>query len=1038
MPDLNKLDHLVEVLRQRIFTPDSTEISLVWTEAAPEQRAEMVAGPHDGWAEVTPQTIWGAPQSYFWFAGQVTISEGLAGKRVYLGIDAQFGRVMGRSDPQCLVRVNGHIAQGADFNHREVLLSENATAGERFDILIEAGTIEDRRQLGFACHLLVHDDLAEALYYDLRVPLDVARHLPETDHRRDLILNTVNNALSVLDLRPGNPERFAASVAAACNVAARIYETADTEAAPKITVTGHTHIDVAWLWRVRETRQKMARSMATALSLLDAYPDYRFMYNQGVLLDYLAKDYPELFARIVDKQRDGTFEIEGALWLEPDANMIGGEALVRQIIKGVRYHQDQFGVRPTILWLPDTFGYSAAFPQIMKLAGLTVFVTHKLSWNDTNRMPNETFFWQGIDGTRAPTYFLTTQPADTTSINTTYCADLKASHVMGTWRRYAQKQQNEDLWLVYGHGDGGGGPTREMLEHIRRMERGIPGCPRVSQNFMGPFFEKLTERMNTKPENWPVWVGELYLEFHRGTFTSVAEVKRNNRQAEAMMRELEMLASLGWARGACAYPDAELVELWDTVLLNQFHDILPGSSIGLVYEDSKREFAAFFTKAEALRQRLVSALAGEGFVATNPLGQDRGGLVETPAPEPVHIAGMPSQMLVHADGSTAQAAPVPPVPALGSARIDVAPGPAALPGEGLGVSTSLLENGRLKAHFDDRGRLLSVYDKRLGREALSAGALGNRLRAYRDLPREFDAWDIDTTFEDQFWEIDDLVSAEVVERGPYRAAIRFEWRYESSRVVQVVSLEADAGQLAFDTFVDWREHNTLVKTVFPLALHTAESRAEIQFGHVTRATHANTSWDQARYEYPMQRWIDLGEPGFGIAFLNDCKYGYDAKGTTVRLTLLRSPTWPWAEADQGEHHFRYAMMLHDGADMAVVSEAAERFNHPMTLVAGTGDAAGVDLSGLVSPDNPAIAVEALKRAESGDALIVRLWERSGGRQQSTIRFAAEIAAVAETDLLENETGALGMDGQAVRLDFTPFEIKTLRLTLRSAGTGPAA
>ena len=330
MPDLNKLDHLVEVLRKRIFTPDSTAIKLVWTEAAPEQRAEMVAGSRDGWGEVTPETIWGAPQSYFWFAGQVTIPEGLAGKRVYFGIDAQFGRVMGRSDPQCLVRVNGQITQGADFNHREVLLTENATAGERFDILIEAGTIEDRRQLGFACHLLVHDALAEALYYDLRVPLDVAKHLPETDHRRDLILNTVNDALGVLDLRPGNAERFAASVAAARNVAARIYETADTEAAPQITVTGHTHIDVAWLWRVRETRQKMARSMATALSLLDAYPDYRFMYNQGVLLDYLAKDYPELFARIVEKQRQGTFEIEGALWLEPDANMIGGEALIRR------------------------------------------------------------------------------------------------------------------------------------------------------------------------------------------------------------------------------------------------------------------------------------------------------------------------------------------------------------------------------------------------------------------------------------------------------------------------------------------------------------------------------------------------------------------------------------------------------------------------------------------------------------------------------------------------------------------------------------
>ena len=477
------------MLRTRIFTPTEFLVPLAWAEADPARRDEMVAGPHADWQAMTSDSVWGAPQSYFWFGGQVVIPPELAGKRLYLGVEAQFGRVMGRSDPQCLVRINGRIVQGADFNHREVLLTESAEAGAGFDVLVEAGTIEDRRQLGFAIRLLVHDALAEAVYYDLRVPLDVAKHLPETDHRRDAILNCAENAVNAIDLRPGNPGRFAESLQEARAIADEIYAMVDTEAAPKITVTGHTHIDVAWLWRVRETRQKMARSMATALTLMDAYPDYGFMYNQGILLDYLHEDYPELFDRIVEKQREGRFEIEGALWLEPDANMIGGEALVRQILKGVRYHEQTFGVTPHILWLPDTFGYSAAIPQLMKLSGLTVFVTHKLSWNDTNRMPNETFFWQGIDGTRAPTYFLTTQPVDSTEIGTTYCPDLKASHVMGTWRRYAQKQQNDNLWLVYGHGDGGGGPTREMLEHIARMARGIPGCPRVENGFMGPFLK---------------------------------------------------------------------------------------------------------------------------------------------------------------------------------------------------------------------------------------------------------------------------------------------------------------------------------------------------------------------------------------------------------------------------------------------------------------------------------------------------------------------------------------------------------------------
>nr|WP_272211398.1 glycoside hydrolase family 38 C-terminal domain-containing protein [Marinicella sp. W31]MDC2877285.1 glycoside hydrolase family 38 C-terminal domain-containing protein [Marinicella sp. W31] len=765
--------------------------------------------------------------------------------------------------------------------------------------MIEAGTIEDRRQLGFGGRLLVHDLEAEALYYDLRAPLDVAKHLDVNDHRRDFILKTVYQAISVVDFRPGNPRRFADSLAAASAVAARIYEAADTEIAPHITVTGHTHIDVAWLWRIRETRQKMARSMATALHLMAEYPEYHFMYNQGLLLDYLEEDYPILFEGIRQQQQAGNFEIEGALWLEPDANITSGESLVRHVLRGVRYHLEKFGVRPRVLWLPDTFGYSAAIPQIMKLAGLSVFVTHKMSWSDTNRMPNEVFFWQGIDGTQAPTYFLTTQPADSTSIGTTYCPDLKASHVMGTWRRYAQKETNDELFLVYGFGDGGGGPTREMLEHIRRMERGIPGCPRVSQGFMGPALDRIVKRMHETPGDYPVWVGELYLEFHRGTFTSVAKVKRNNRRAEAMLRELEMLASLAWFSADVDYPAAELAALWDIALLNQFHDILPGSSIGLVYDDSDNDYAGFFGRAEALRRSLATHLAGEGeALIVNPFAQAVAGLVEVCSDKPLSLAGRGSQAVISADGTRSQIVPVEPVPGLGAAQIEIGTAAEQAVGfGGLSVASDSLENEYLRAGFDACGRLVVLIDKETGRECLSGVA--NRLQAFRDLPEQFDAWDIDRTFEDQVFEIDGLVSVEIAETGPYRAALRFEWTYETSRIVQVVSLAAGSRVLEFDTFIDWHEKNTLVKAAFPLAMRTTQSDAEIQFGHVSRPTHANTSWDQARFESPMHRWASLAEPGFGVAFLNDCKYGYDARDTTLRLTLLRSPTYPWPEADQG-------------------------------------------------------------------------------------------------------------------------------------------
>ncbi|SMY07277.1 alpha-mannosidase [Flavimaricola marinus] len=1012
--DIAKLAHLLEVLRGRCFTPHGDSIPLRWTTAASDQRDSIVNGSMQDWPRVTTETVWGAPQSYFWFAGQAVIPPELAGQRVYLWIDAQFGRVMGRSDPQCLIRVNGDIRQGADFNHREMLLTADATAGEVFELMIEAGTIEDRRQLGFGCNLMVHDALAEAVYFDLKTPLDVAKHLPETDHRRDLIVSRVHRALAAIDLRRGSQERFHASLRHAQDIGTEIYSAADTDITPQVTVTGHTHIDVAWLWRVRETRQKMARSIATALTLMEEYPDYQFMYNQGYLLDTLEQDYPSLFDGIVAQQKAGRFEIEGALWLEPDANMTGGESLVRQILRGVRYHQQTFGVTPKIVWLPDTFGYSAALPQIMKLAGLEVFVTHKMSWNDTNRMPFETFFWQGIDGTKVPTYFLTTQPMESTTIGTTYCPDLKASHVMGAWRRYAQKATQDEVFLVYGHGDGGGGPTREMLEHIARMERGIPGCPRVTHDHMGPYFDRLLAKMRDAPADYPTWVGELYLEFHRGTFTSVAEVKRNNRKAEMTLRELEALAVLAQVQRGHPYPRAELGALWDIALLNQFHDILPGSSIKEVYEDSAAEFEAFFEQAVNLRERLSKSLGGGSIF--NALGSTHEGLVTLPEAVAASVQGV--QQLVFADGSTANAVKAS-IPALSAAPVSTSALPAST--SELHVSERQLENAHILMRLDNAGRIISLLDKATGREALTGP--GNRLQAFRDLPAQFDAWDIDQTYTDQVWEIDDLQSAEIVERGPLRAAIRLEWGYEASRIVQVISLGADDRQIEIDTWADWRDQNTLVKAAFPLSVRSDCVHAEMQFGHVTRPTHTNTSWDAARFECPMHRWVAMSEAGFGVAILNDCKYGNDASGQELRITLLRAPTWPWDGADIGEHRFRYAVMPFD--DFECVSSAAERFNHPLTYTVADGAVStGPE---IVSLSHDGVAIGAMKLAEDDDAIILRLWERHGKAQTVKARFCASVTDVAICDLLERATEPLSVTEGAVDLSFNPFEIKSLRL-----------
>lgn len=1027
MPRIAKLDRLLAVLRERIFQRSGILVPLKHRQAENGERNLAALEDRSGWTDVDQNLVWGEPDGYYWFGGSVTLPQEMAGKPVFGRVEAQFGSVMGRSDPQLLVRLDGKIASGGDGNHREFRITSKATGGETIDILIEAGTIENRRQLGFAVELVTLDRLAEIVYYDLKVPLDVARLLKADDARRARLLRHIDEAIDLIDLRPGNPERFTASLEAARTRADALYAEADADAMPEIVATGHTHIDVAWLWRVRETRQKMARSMANALSLMDEYDDYRFMYNQSVLLDYLEEDYPELFTRIEGQVEAGRFEIEGALWLEPDVVIASGESLVRHITKGVKYHQEKFGVTPKIVWLPDTFGYTAALPQLMALSGLEVFITHKMSWNDTNRMPHEIFFWQGLDGTKVPAYFLTTQRYEYDGINTTYCPDLVPSHVMGTWKRFSQQGLHDELFLVYGHGDGGGGPTRGMLENVRRMERGIPGCPKIKHEPMAPYFKRLVDRMNREPDAFPSWVGELYLEYHRGTLTSVAKNKRNNRLAEQTLHDLEVLAVLASQHGI-AYPKDTLERLWKTVLINQFHDILPGTSIGFVYEDSDRDYAAFFAEAAALRDQLAAPLATAGtYTVLNSTSLTRTDLLTLPAgTSAITISGetVAAQTITRADGSTETVAPSSGFAPLSATALTFTEATASAPETTLSVSATHLENATLRATFNTRGQLTSLFDKRCNREAIQPGKLGNTFLAHRDIPIDFDAWDIDDYVEDQSWPVDTLVSADVVETGPWRAAIRFEWTYENSRIIQVISLAADAAQLEFDTMIDWHEHQTLLKTGFPLVIRTDVSRAETQFGHLTRPTHANTSWDKARFETSMHRWVDLSETGFGVAAINDCKYGYDAKGSTLRLTLVKSPVFPWPEADQGEHYLRYALLVHAG-DLQTVHNAATAFNQPLRLLAGSATVAPA-LTALATLSSDQIAIETVKQSEHGQRTILRLWETQNKARTVTLTLPSA-TRISETDLYETDTSTLAENAKTINLTFKPFEIKTIAL-----------
>ncbi|HEY9011675.1 MAG TPA: glycoside hydrolase family 38 C-terminal domain-containing protein, partial [Devosia sp.] len=930
-----KLRRLCNDLGSKILVPLGGELDWRYTEAD-LSAAEALKADWRAWQAFTPRTVWSKKQGNTWFAAEVTVPPGAKGETLVIRVTSQWQDRPGSTDPQCLAYLDGETAQALDGNHNEIVIARNAKPGEKHVLLVNAFTFFDRPLVGFRAEYMTRNARVEKLYFDLLTPLEVAERLPQNDQRRHAVMNLVEQGLRTVDRR-GVPDEK--SIAAAEAIAAQIYELEDFEKQPLISAVGHTHLDVGWLWRVMHTRDKTGRSFATVLKLMEEYPGFIFMYNQSVLFNFLKTDYPDLWARLKKRVKSGQFEIEGAMWVEPDANIVSGESMVRQIMRGRRFHIEEFGVTPKTVWLPDTFGYSANMPQIMEKSGLEYFVTSKLSWNDTDRHPWDTFFWRGIDGTATKAQLITAQKFDSDRIFTTYNSDLSVSEVMGAWKRYEPKSVYDEVLLCYGYGDGGGGPTRAMIERGIRMEKGIPGAPRVKLEGIAPFLDRLGAAMEAEPQKFPIWNGELYLQYHRGTLTNVAKNKANNRTAERRLRELEFLASMALLAGQ-AYPRAQLNEFWETVLINQFHDILPGTSIEEVYVDSDAEYGTLFSTLDSANGPWHAAASaalkpGKGELRViNFLSHERDALVRVPgAAEGSLTSGgvtRPLQALTGAGGEVVLAAPVANLPSLGwqSAAIGDA---VKVPKTSLSASKTRLENALIKVTFDAKGEITSVVDKASGRELIKAGETANRLIAYEDKPLNWDAWDIDHYFHEQAWPLaDGKAKVEVAETGPWRAALRIERSYQSSRVVQVVSLEEGSRQVEFDTMIDWQERQQVIKAMFPFDLNISEIRSEIQFGHVKRATHRNTSWDRARFEASMHRWVDLSEFDFGAAIINDCKYGYDAVESMVRITLVRGATFPDPASDRGVHRLKYALFVHAGvSDLEQVHLAAERFNNPV-------------------------------------------------------------------------------------------------------------
>ncbi len=954
------------------------------------------------------------------------------------------GELGGFSHPEALAYIDGTSYATCDRHHQEFQIDNRWRDGKSHHLALHGwtglgvdfvGGGPDQRQLFMRpCQVVQIDQPTRDFIATARVAVGIADLLDENNPTKGWLLNALDAAFKLVDVREPFGDGFYDSIAPAHQVLREGIANAGPPLDVSVSASGHAHIDVAWLWTLGQTRRKSGRTFHTVLRLMEQYPDYHFTQSQPQLYDYVRQDYPELLDSIKARVAEGRWEPIGGMWVEADCNLSGAESLARQFLLGRTFFREHFGpdAEAPVLWLPDVFGYAWALPQLIKQAGLDYFFTIKIGWSQYNRLPYDSFWWQGVDGTRVLTHFSTTKDPDS-PFASTYNSAANPEETLGTWINFQQKELQDDLLMAFGYGDGGGGPTREMLENLREMAN-FPGTPQVRQRAVGDFFRDLEANSG---DRLPVWNGELYLELHRGTYTTQARNKRANRKSEFLLHDAEFVATLAKLLDAnFTYPRTELNKAWELVCLNQFHDIIPGSSINPVYVESLQQYDEIRQLGELARDAALDVIASNipaDVLVVNPTSFTRRDLVRY---DELLADG---QSLVNDEG---QAVPVQrdeaglliavgELPPYSINALSVVSGNAPANETGLRVSQTTLENDFVRVEFAAAGDITRIFDKQNQREVLTPESVANQFQAFEDRPMFWDAWDVDIFYDDKMWTADPAESVNVIESGPLRATLEIKRQILNSIYTQRISLDYNSPQLTFDTHIDWRERHILLKVAFPVDVLAPTATYEIQWGNVERPTHRNTSWDWARFETAAQKWADLSEGGYGVSLLNDSKYGHDINGNVMRISLLRSPTMPDPEADQGEHHFTYALLPHaDGWGAATVS-AAYALNDPLLAVTGKGSAMGgqpvAAVSGLVTVDKSNVVIETVKRAEDGDGTIVRLYENQRKRGPVTLTLGFDLQEAFYTNLIEDNQAAVAITGRTVRLDLHPYEIVTLRL-----------
>ena len=1006
-----------------------------------EEHLRAVPENWKNWPLIAKGGTWGKPGGSAWFAAKISLPESVSGKAVHLRANTGGRETLLWLDGIPRGIFTHPIEARQHGNHQTRLLTAGAVAGQEFEIALEsyaghliAGTQPFEKEETLDTYpslypkrfekveLVLRRDDVMHFVFDLETLVQLVEFLPANSFRRAKICQALEGIFVEVIQDPENAAEttWRPALARACAIMAPLLAAKNSPSAPSAGLIGHSHMDTAWLWTLQETIRKCARTYSNVLALMEEYPEFTFIQSTSFHAEQMRRHYPAIWEGIRRRVAEGRWEPNGGMWIECDCNITSGESMVRQFLKGQRFTQKHFGYRADSFWLPDTFGYSAAIPQILLGCGIRYFLTTKLSWNDTNPFPFDTFLWRGLDGSEVLTHFnhIHCWPDPGTLISRLLGEEGKELRVQNAIQH---KEVNDWRLISYGFGDGGGGPQFEMIEMARRCVD-LEGCPKAKHTTVSQFMKEL-ER-TSRP---PTYAGELYLEGHRGSLTQMHEIKRRHRRCELALRDAEFFSVLAWLEGRASRKQ-EIDDLYDILLVNQFHDILPGTSIPEVHDRAILEFKHIEHQADLLASELGGnpAPADDAITAWNTVSWTRSGtiaLCNIPAgrfpaescSQEVH--NLRGERIVLAEGLS--------LPPLSGANIRLASeaAPAKSP---FVYHAPTLETPLLQVRFDEDGFIASLIDKSCGRELRGKGLPLNVLLLGEDVPEAWDNWEIDADQELKMIPQRFLLSREVVADGPLQFRLRSEYRLgDHSRLRQDMVFFSDSPQIDFETVVDWRGRHQLLKAGFDLSINSLSARHEVQFGHVERATHRNTSIDRARFEVAQHKWSDLSENRYGTALLNDCKYGISVHGSDLRLTLLKGGCHPDPRGDEGTKIFTYSLRPHRGGfSVENVIRPAYELNIPVLVRPG---ASTVRTEPILQIEASNVLLEAAKIAENEDGLIFRFYEAERSAAKTRISFGFPVKQVFLTNLLEEVAAELPLANQSVEVEFRAFEIKTLKV-----------